>query len=402
MFTSRTALRLFQEPDRGRSGRSRHASRAHATRPFSRRRALRLALLGAAFGPASALRAGEPPQTESTRAESTGEGELTAGRSAEPLVRQLSTRVIRLDPISRDFDRTIVRAIAVDPRRELFAVAGDDHAIRILVAGTMQVRKTLVGHVDLIQTLAFDATGKRLVSAGNDGQLILWDRSDEFRIVQRMTGTPALSCVRFAPDGSQMAAVGFQSDVFLIGHTRSDQRPKLHCECTDLRAVAYRGDGRMLAVAGRSGDLHLFDRESNRLLGEHKIHRSRVRAMRFVDGSPVVVSAGEDGVVVLFDTDARQIVKRIPVTSGRLFSVTILDHRHLAVAGSDNVIRIVNASTGRIAEQLRGHTGSIAALASDGAVLYSGGYDATLRQWSLSGIESDRERIAERDQLLDR
>ena len=58
--------------------------------------------------------------------------------------------------------------------------------------------------------------------------------------------------------------------------------------------------------------------------------------------SPVMVSVGEDGCVVMYDTAERAIVRSSKVVQGKLYSVCILDHQHLAVAGSDNMIRIVD------------------------------------------------------------
>ena len=132
------------------------------------------------------------------------------------------------------------------------------------------------------------------------------------------------------------------------------------------------------------------------------IHAGRIHELRFIESTPVVVSASEDGEVVLFDTRRQAIVERIKVTRSKLFSVCVLDRAHLAVAGSDNVIRIVNVTLGRVSQQLNGHTGSVASLDSSGSLLFSGGYDATLRRWQLTGIGDDRERIAEVDKPIDR
>ena len=330
--------------------------------------------------------------------EQPGETQTAIQRVISPI----SSQSIRLEPISTEFERTLVSAIATDPRGELIAVAGDDHAIRILDASTMRVIQTLQGHTDLIRTLDFDSQGDRLVSAGNDGQLILWNRNAAFGVQQRMQGTPALARVSFSPDGKELGAVGFGSDIYLIGRHSGDRQPTLDCDCNDLRALAYRGDGKLLAVSGRNGELSLFESATGKSIGQFKIHSGRVHELVFVDSSPVVVSVGADGNVCLFDTDAKRIVQQINVTGGKLFSVAILDSDHLAVAGSDNLIRIVNMPLGRVVEKLTGHTGSISSLDSDGSLLFSGGYDATLRRWQLSGIRQDRERIADRDQKIDR
>ncbi|QDV43189.1 WD domain, G-beta repeat [Stieleria neptunia] len=331
---------------------------------------------------------------------------VAAGLSAKPAVERITQtserEIVRLKRVSSDFGQTIVRAIASDPRGELIAVAGDDHAIRIMETTRLDVLATLQGHTDLIQSLHFDPAGNLLVSAGNDGQLIIWNRDDSFREFHRIQRAPALACVRFSPDGQEIAAVGFENKVHLFGRTKDADQPQAECDCTDLRAVDYSSDGKLLAVAGRSGYLHLFDRETNKLIDNYWIHNGRIRDLKFNASSPVVVTAGEDGSVVMFDTDVKKTVGRIQVTSGKLFSVCILDHQHLVVAGSDNIIRIVNVSLGRVVEKLSGHKGSIAALASSGNALFSGGYDATLRRWELGGFKAGRERIAERNNPIDR
>jgi WD40 repeat protein len=312
----------------------------------------------------------------------------------------IACRSIELKPIVQEIERTVVTALAADPRGRIVAAAGDDHAIRILDSSTLRLLDTLPGHRDLIRTVAFDRSGKKLVSAGNDGQLIIWDRDAGFRIFQKMSGTPALACVRFSPRGDEIAAVGFDNRVYLIGH-RSTQEPTLQCDCSDLRAVAYRDDHKMLAVAGRSGDLHLFDRDKAELVCDESIHEGRIHAIEFLPDASSLVSVAEDGAVVVFDTERMKVARRIAVTTGKLFAVCVMDPRHVAVAGSDNIIRIIDTVAGRSVRSLNGHQGSIRTLSAYGSILFSGGFDTTLRRWSLTGLQ-DQERIAEGDPAVDR
>lgn len=315
-------------------------------------------------------------------------------------VMPIACRSVQLTPVVSQINRTLITAVAADPRGQFLAAAGDDHAIRILDATTLRSVQTLEAHRDLIRTLAFDSQGEKLVSSGNDGQLIVWDREAKFQILQRMNGTPAIACVRFAPDGNEMAAVGFDRKVYLIGRG-AKRNPTLQCDCNDLRAIAYRDDNEMLAVAGRSGALHLFDPESGELLGEHAVHRGRVHAMEFQRDSDILISVAEDGAVVVFDTKQQQVVRHISVTSGKLFSVAVLDSRQIAVAGSDNTVRVIDIESERMTRKLTGHHGSVSDLSANGNILFSGGFDATLRRWSLTDVQ-DQERIAEGDPGIDR
>ncbi|WP_186775297.1 WD40 repeat domain-containing protein [Rubripirellula tenax] len=314
----------------------------------------------------------------------------TTGTTSLPV----QSRVYRLEGATNA--PVVVTAIAADPRGQYLAVSGDDHVIRILSAANYRVVHKLTGHRDLIRSLAFDPAGEKLVSAGNDGQLMLWDRGDAFAQLQVMSGTPAIARVRFAPDGREMAAVGFDNEIYLIGRT---VRPRsvLQCDCNDLRAVAYREDGAVIAVAGRSGDLHLFHPERGELSSEHPLHKGRIHDVVFHRQSNIAVSVGEDGDVTVFDTRERKLRHRVNVTTGKLFAVAVLNSHSVAVAGSDNVIRVVNTDVGEVTQTLEGHRGSIAALAASDDGLVSGGFDAMLRRWSIADIVTYGARIADAD-----
>ncbi|TWU23989.1 WD domain, G-beta repeat [Novipirellula galeiformis] len=311
------------------------------------------------------------------------------------------TRTIRLEPIGDRTSSPVVTAIAADPRGEFLAAAGDDFGIRILEVSTLQVLYTLKGHRDLIRTLSFDPRGDSLVSAGNDGQLIVWDRKRRFEMGQQMQGTPALACVRFSPNGGEMAAVGFDAKVFIMGQTGSNT-PQFRCDCNDLRSVAYRDDMQILAVGGRSGDLHLFDPQNGGLIADPHLHNGRIRDIVFPPHSNHVITVAEDGHVAVYDTENQKRRHQIKVTSGRLFAIAIVDSQHIAVAGSDNVIHIVNTDDGTVRYKLEGHVGSVSTLAATNGQLFSGGFDATLRRWSLEELHRAESRIAEGEIRIER
>jgi WD40 repeat protein len=326
---------------------------------------------------------------------------LLLSMAASPILAQppIPARIVRL--VSDRKQPVIVTAIASDPTGQTMAVAGDDHQIRIVSVATLRTLHTLRGHRDRIRTVTFDPKGERLVSAGNDGQVMIWDCTDGYGVRQRLEGTPALARVRFAPSGSEMAAVGFDNEVYVMGRRAGSVgnpvRATMLCDCRDLRAVAYSDDERQLAIAGRSGDLHLFDLQSGKLSGEYAVHAGRINDLVFAPDSDLAISVGEDGRIVSFDTKRQTVVHRTKITSGKLFALAMLDSRLAAVAGSDNVIRVVNVDNGSVLHSLQGHMGSVPALAAADGYLISGGFDATLRRWAIADLQPEQDRIAEKN-----
>lgn len=300
-------------------------------------------------------------------------------------------------PLDDGHHPPVIKAMALDPRGLFVAVAGDDCSIRILDANDLTEKERLTGHRDLVRSLAFRPDGRLLASAGNDGRLILWDRLNQWSVARQIDDLPAIFDLRFAPDGNQLAAVGFDTQLMLFDNS---QRPSLHCDCSDLRAVAYNATGDRLAVVGRSGKLHLFNPQSGQEIGEFAIHASRVRDVVFLPGTNQAVTVGEDGAATVFDLESYQVTRKIDFLPCKLFTVVAIDKSTVAVAGSDNRIRLVNVTTGDVRGHIDVHNGSINALVYADGILYSGGFDARIVKTRVADGQDPR--IAERDKATGR
>lgn len=292
---------------------------------------------------------------------------------------------LRLRPVGDNTYPPVITALAIDPRGELLAASGDDHVIRILARPSFKTLKELALHEDWVQTLDFSDDGTTLVSAGNDGQVILWDRDKNWETRQRITGAPAIRSAQFSPDGRQVAAVGFQPQLFLMGIGNA-ARPTLDCGCRDLRCVAFRGDGSVVAAAGRSGDIHFFNALTGSAIDEVQLHGDRIRAMQFIGQTSQVITVCEDGHAVLYDMDANRIVHDLQVPGCKLQTVAMVDATHVALGGTDNFVHIFNIETGKKALVLEGHTGSIAAMVGDRGELITGSFDTTIHHWNLQEL----------------
>lgn len=308
-----------------------------------------------------------------------------------------SDDVLRLKPIDNRSDRVVVTAMAAESSGKFIAVAGDDLAVRIVDADSMEVIKTLnpTGphhHRDTIRTLAFDSSGSQMASAGNDGRIAVYKRSTGFTASHSITGAPAIACIQFSPDGKQLAAVGFDDEVFLMGKTNGKR--KLTCGCRDLRTIAYSDDGRWMAVGGRVGDVHLFSTATSKQVADTPLHDGRIRSAVFRRGSASLVTVGDDGHLCVYDAMNNKRLQRTRVAEGHLYCVVMLDSRIAAAGCSNNVIHLINTDDGTVIGELPGHTGSVNNIVTTGDWIYSGGYDATIRRWSIQRLSETEPMIA--------
>jgi WD40 repeat protein len=300
----------------------------------------------------------------------------------------LGNIAVQLKPAASDLSPPVVTAISIDPRGEVVAAAGEDHIIRILDRLTLSPIIELSAHEDWVQSLDFSPDGSSLVSVANDGQLITWYRDNQWEPEISMHDLPALRAVRVSPNGKMVATVGFSQRIFLMG-IGNDARPTLNCGCRDLRAIDFRGDGMMLAAAGRSGDVFFFDAVTGSTIEDVKLNQRRIYDIKFIGNSGRVVTVAEDGHVVVYDTESKRVIHDLEVVGCKLLSVCVVSETHLAVGGSDNMIRIFDLSSGVLVDELRGHTGSVATLRSTEGILFSGSFDTTLRRWNLTAMLAD-------------
>ena len=296
---------------------------------------------------------------------------------AEPPL--LPIRAVTLSPTVTEHMVPVVTAMAIDPTGGWIAVAGDDNAVRILSTQDFSQKAILHGHRDLVRSMHYRADGRALATAGNDGSLILWDSAADYSQLRRVDDLHAIADLGFSPDGLQLAAVGFNAEVMIFGGTKN--RASMSCDCNDLRTCAFDPSGDRVFVGGRSGHVHVFHSQTGRNLNDYAIHKGRIRDCAIVDEGRALITVGEDGAAIRFDLARGEVTGRINVLPCKLFALAVIDSQQVAIAGSDNRIRLVDFEQGRVSQFLDGHTGSINSLIYDRGRLFSGGFDASLKQW---------------------
>ena len=299
---------------------------------------------------------------------------------------------LRLKPVGGRAYPPVITALAINQAEDLIAAAGDDHAIRLLGGPNFSEQRVIGRHNDWVRSLDFSPDGSTLLSAGNDGRIQIWRKSKAWKNPLDHEGGPALACARFSSDGSRAVAVGFDPEIFLL---RFANQPKfdLSCGCRDLRAAVFARGDQLLAVGGRSGALHVFSTVDGQMLGDIPVHLGRLRDIAAIPSTNRLVSVGEDGRCGIVDLDQMQRIKSVEVPGCKLLSVACIDSRHVAVGGSDNVIRVIDINDGSTTRRLYGHQGSVAVLKSRSEYLISGSYDTSIRFWRLDEVR-ERETLA--------
>ncbi len=275
----------------------------------------------------------------------------------------------------------VVTAMTIDPSGRWLATAGDDHQVRLWSLPDGQLRYVGNAHRDWVQSVAFSHDSQRLYSAGEDGLIVAWqmDTLDPSQVVGKQEHAIASLAIR--PDG-QLLTVGFRSPLRVYSTESGRVLGNWECPSQDMRVVTISPDGQTIAVGGRNGRLRIWSGDGT-VRQDLRAHDQRLRTLVFSPDGQRLISAGEDRSICVWETATGKEIRHIRCGHGKILAAAMLDARRLATATSENAIEIWDVAGGDRLDVLRGHTGSVSALANHGDTLISGSYDATVRMWTL-------------------
>ena len=99
----------------------------------------------------------------------------------------------------------MVIAVAFSPDGKRIASGSDDKTIKLWDTATGDLEKTLVGHLDTVDTVAFSPDSKRIASGSWDRTIKVWNTANgdlEKMLVGHLeTGVLAIA---FSPDGKRI------------------------------------------------------------------------------------------------------------------------------------------------------------------------------------------------------
>jgi WD40 repeat protein len=288
---------------------------------------------------------------------------------------------------------------AFSPDGARLVSAGDDGTMKVWEVATGRLIHTLEGHRGQVAAIAFSRDGSRILSASHEG-LKLWDASSGQYIRGFERKLTTFTAVAFSPDGTSILS-GDRDGVARMWDIATGQviQTFQHGEkLSDLQTVAFSSDGaRVLTGGGSRADkvAKLWDARSGQLLqafGEPKPALSRIKLTFSADNTRVLVADGQSLTVWEAATG-----KMLHALEGREFRgidfVGLSQDGGRMFAGGYGWTGIWNAKTGRRVNSFEpaDEKSRFIAMSPDGARAVSG--DKILTLWDLSTGEPVRDLV---------
>lgn len=151
------------------------------------------------------------------------------------------------------------------------------------------------GHENAVQAVAFSKHGPYLASGSADRTVKLWNLNT-LDLVRTYTRHPDfVTAVTISPDGSLVAAATLNGDIRIWSATSQRNYRRLRGHKDNVTSVAFSPDGTVLASASADGTVRLWDVERSRTLKTLASHPGTVTSVDFAPDGSRLISAGDDG-----------------------------------------------------------------------------------------------------------
>ncbi len=270
------------------------------------------------------------------------------------------------------------------------ATAGTDGVIRLWDYTTGEPAESFHGSNVAIESLAFRADGKQLVSGGADGAITVWNTETAASEVIEGTVEQPESVVALSADGKQLATAGVSSGraaILVFDLEAGKMTHTLLGHEGPIRSLAFSPDSLRLVSGSADRSARIWDPGDSKFpeLVRFDGHAGEVTAVAFNSNATQVISGAADKTLKLWNAVDAVEIKDFSGHAGAIVGVAFGSGDQPVSASADKTVRIWNSSNG---QQVRVITDpqplSAMAITRDSARVAVAGADKTVRVYQLN------------------
>ena len=242
-----------------------------------------------------------------------------------------------------DSDR-IGGGVLLHPTRPWFATGGARGQTDLVNIQTGEVVRTFGKHRGGVYHVAFSPDGKRLVTAGSDARIVVWDIESGQRIYELEGSRDGLNQIGYSSDGKWIAASVHQEvNIWHAEHGRLHRA--IDTPVVDSIAFSHvvSPDAVMpvrLACGCRNGQILVFDPETGRRLGDLKGRASWIVSLRFSRDGHRLWTCGVDLNLTVWNLDTAEELLAIREHDQFLGFNISPDDRAVVTASADGTVKL--------------------------------------------------------------
>ncbi len=280
---------------------------------------------------------------------------------------------------------------ALESLEAAYRMGNRSPAVRFMMARARESKEaelvTLGGHAGQVWQATFSPDGARILTAGQDAAVHIWDPATGRELHALREHAPPVVAV-WSPDGEIATADATGTIRLWTGEGRL--RASIAGARSATNSVAFTSDGVRFAVARDDGSVAIGDTRAGELRATWKADPGSVYAVAFDPPGARVVTSAESGTPVVWSIEGRELAKLEGHTGPVWQAVFDPAGERVITAGLDRTARVWDAHSGKVIHRLLGHEDRLTSVAVDGhgRRLATASADTTVRIWSLDTGEA--------------
>ena len=247
--------------------------------------------------------------------------------------------------------------------------------------------RTLEGHTDMVQCVAFSPDGTRIASGSRDNTVRLWDAATGDHVATFDGHAAFVTAITFSPDGTKLVSSSGDMTVKMWDADTRKETAEFKGHKQSLLSVAVSPDGKRIASASGSGTLRLWDVATGEQTASLTGHEDAAMGVAFSPDSKTVASGSWDETVRVWDANSGELTAILRGHSHRVVGVAFSpDGKRLASTSWDKTVKLWDLATGKVSATLTGHKESVVnvTFSPDGSRIASASADRTVKLWDAS------------------
>jgi RNA polymerase sigma factor (sigma-70 family) len=172
-------------------------------------------------------------------------------------------------------------------------------------------RRPLAGHFFRVESLAYSADGRRLVSGGVDNAIRLWDPVTGAELSPTSDPFSWITSFSFTKDGRQLITSGMDGTIRLWEPTTGKELRQLQGHTDRVWRITLAADGRTLASASHDGTVRIWELSTGKELRRFQDHKRGVVTLALSSDGRWLATGEHLGTMHIWDAQTGKEVHRL-------------------------------------------------------------------------------------------